>query len=331
VPEVSPVADNVSPNRRARLAKPTEKRTGNRKKRRKWRVLIDAARLARHMWRPGDDRMQPEHALTEFGFSELESNVYCELLRVAPATGYRLAQLIGKAPANVYQALASMARKGIVFIEEGETKSYRAVPPSELMAELQRDFDERRVSAQLALDAVYARPERDRIYQVRTPRQVFERGAGMIERAREILLFDLFPEPFALLRPALEAAAASGVTVAGVTYGDVPKVPFTCVCSPGNPLRDRWPGQQVTIIADAEEYVMALLDGEGERVLHGVWSESHYLACMRHDGLASEIRLAVLNLERDPLMGIGLLSAVPRGLRELLAETEARVEPDKVS
>jgi sugar-specific transcriptional regulator TrmB len=266
--------------------------------------------------------------LAEFGFSELESRIYCELLRVAPATGYRLAQLIGKAPANVYQALASMARKGVVFIDVGGTKNYRALPPSELMAELQQDFDQRRLSAQLALETVYARPERDRIYQLRTARQVFERGQGMIERARGILLFDLFPEPFELLRPALEAAAASGVTVAGVAYGEVPKVPFTCVSSPGDTLRERWPGQQVTIVVDAEEFVIALLDADADTVMHGVWSESRYLACMQHTGLSSEIRLAGLDLSKDPFKGAGLLHAMPPGLRELLRETGARVGPD---
>src|SRR5947209_6897593 len=84
--------------------------------------------------------MPPELALSEFGFTELEARVYCELLRSAPATGYRLAQLTGKAPANVYQALAAMTRKGIVFAEEGETRSYRPLPPSELMVELQKEF-----------------------------------------------------------------------------------------------------------------------------------------------------------------------------------------------
>jgi len=35
--------------------------------------------------------------LAPFGFTDLESRLYCELLKHAPATGYRLAQLVGKA------------------------------------------------------------------------------------------------------------------------------------------------------------------------------------------------------------------------------------------
>lgn len=266
--------------------------------------------------------MQPELALAEFGFSELESRLYCELLRVAPATGYRLAQLIGKAPANVYQALAAMTRKGIVFVDEGDTKTYRASPPSELMRELQEDFDGRRSLAERALESVHAPPDRDRIYQIRTARQVLERAQSMIEDAREIVLFDLFPEPLAVLAPALEAAAASGIVVVGRTYGDATALNLPRVTTPLDAVHP-WPGQQISIIVDAEQYLQALLSADGGEVLHGLWSESRYLACLQHSGLASEIRLATLDWRDDRYAHIGLLRAMPVGLRELMRESDA--------
>src|ERR1700678_258797 len=91
--------------------------------------------------------MQPELALAEMGFTELEARLYCELLRASPATGYRLSQIVGKAPANVYQALASMNQKGIVVADDDETKHYRAIAPAEVLEDLQQDFDRRRVLA----------------------------------------------------------------------------------------------------------------------------------------------------------------------------------------
>src|SRR4051794_36879141 len=57
--------------------------------------------------------------LLGFGYTELESRLYCDLLRHGPAGGYRLAQRIGKAAANVYQALKSMERKGAIGRSEG--------------------------------------------------------------------------------------------------------------------------------------------------------------------------------------------------------------------
>lgn len=264
--------------------------------------------------------MNPERALADFGFSELESRLYCELLRTGPATGYRLAQLIGKAPANVYQALAAMARKGIVFGEEGEPKSFRALPPAELMSELQQDFEHRRGSALAALESVDTRPRNDRIYQLRSAKQAIERAQSMIEAAREIVLFDLHPEILAVLKGPLQAAADAGRTVAGVTYGEPPQVNFTCVATLGMRGREPWPGQQVTVIVDAAEYLIALVMPGSEQLIHGIWSESRYLACLEHSGLSSEIRLSVLNPKDDVYAPIGLLHAVPAGLRELVEE-----------
>jgi HTH-type transcriptional regulator, sugar sensing transcriptional regulator len=261
--------------------------------------------------------MDPEHALAQLGFTDLEARLYCELLRAAPASAYRLAQIVGKAPANVYQALASMAQKGIVFTDEGETKAWRPAPLQELMGDLQRRFDERRRLAEAALLTVQTPPERDRVYQLRTARQVMDRARALVAGAKDILLFDLYPGPFAALREALMQAAASGVTVAGVAYEPTPDLNFPCVRTVGAALRDRMPGQQVTVIADGREFLMAHLSPDGANVLHGIWSDSAYLACMQHSGLSSEIRLSALEdfeAFEDPLAYVGLLQAAPDGL-----------------
>ncbi len=52
--------------------------------------------------------MSAEEELVALGFTESEARVYCELLRGSPATGYRLAQALGKAPPAIYKALASL-------------------------------------------------------------------------------------------------------------------------------------------------------------------------------------------------------------------------------
>jgi predicted transcriptional regulator len=261
--------------------------------------------------------MQPERALAEMGFTELEARLYCELLRASPATGYRLSQIVGKAPANVYQALASMSQKGIVVADDDETKHYRAIAPAEVLEDLRQDFDRRRVLAEEALKKVFAPPERDRIYQVRTPQQVMDRARAMIEAARTIVLFDLGPELLEVLGPSLTKASASGVTVAGVTYAPTPDLGFPCVETVGAAYRDRLPGQPLTVVVDAREYLMAHLSRDGAQVLHGVWSDSPYLACVEHSGLSCEIRLSALKVKDDPMAYVGLFRAIPEGPFEL--------------
>ncbi|HRD45378.1 MAG TPA: hypothetical protein PLF78_02720, partial [Caulobacter sp.] len=159
----------------------------------------------------------------------------------------------------------------------------------------------------------------DRIYQLRTPAQTYERARAMIAAAREVVLFDAFPGPLAELTPELTAAAARGVIVAGLTYGAATGLPFLTVDSHGGGLiGERWPGQQLSLVADAVGHLIVLLSPDGERVKHGVWSDSAYLACIKHSGLAAEIRLSVIEAGDADVPDLSLLRAYPAGLRRLI-------------
>ena len=266
------------------------------------------------------NNIPPEQALAALGFTEMEAAVYCELLRGGPATGYRLGQAIGKAAANTYQALAQLTQKGAVLVDDSDAKTYRATPPAELLAALERGFVDRRAQALSALETLKPAAPDDRIYQLTTPAQVFERAAAMIQRAHEILIFDLFPEPLERLAPLLAQAHARKVVVAGLAYADAPTLPFPVVCSSSaSVVTERWPGQQISLVADAREHLTALLAPDGQSVRHAVWSDSAYLACLKHSGLAAEIRVSrVAPFDQDPLNGVALLRAFPPGLRTLM-------------
>lgn len=270
----------------------------------------------------------PVPALMEIGFTETEAAIYCELLRGPPATGYRLAKAIGKGPANVYQALADLAQKGAVMVSEGDAKTYRATPPADLLSGLRRAFDGAQREAQAALEALHAESSDDRIYQLKNPAQIYERADAMIAGAREILLFDIFPEPLDRLMPALVQAHARGVTVAGMAYRDPPPAPFPIAPARSSGMvAERWPGLQLSLVADARQHLVALLSSDGGAALHGVWSDSAYLACLQHSGLASEIQICAAQPPLDEALSrLSLLSAYPSGLVGLIGPKAPREE-----
>jgi sugar-specific transcriptional regulator TrmB len=273
--------------------------------------------------------MTPEDSLAAFGFTELEARLYCELLRQSPASGYRLAKAVAKAPANTYQALASLLRKGAVMVDDGTARAFRPVPPAELLTALKRRFEAQAHRAAGELARIERAPEGDRIYQLQDVRQVFERALSMIAAAGDVILFDLFPGPYDRLSGALEDAARRGVSVAGLVYEGVAEAtPLTAVSAAGAPyLRERWPGAQLSLVVDAQEHLLALLSDDGDRVLHGIWSGSAYLSCLQHNGLSSEIRLLdAIPAEDDRLARISLLSAFPAGLRSLLRPLPSSAE-----
>ena len=275
--------------------------------------------------------MVAEKTLEEFGFTELEARVYCELLASAPATGYRLAQAVSKAPANVYQALSSLEQKRAIVADNGATKSFRAVAPDELLADLGARFARQQFAAKTALARLHAPAPADKIFQLRQASQVMARARRMLAKAREIVLFDLFPEPLNALAPDLARAAARGVQVAGIVYSvDAPKE-FLCLPSQEEArTRSNWPGSQLTLVIDAREFLVALLSNDLSEARHGFWSDSVYLACLQHSGLGCEVRLAALCLKsEDPLAKLSLLPSMPSGLRELV-RTSRRTPAKKV-
>jgi HTH-type transcriptional regulator, sugar sensing transcriptional regulator len=259
-------------------------------------------------------------ALIALGFTSLEAQIYCELLKNAPATGYKLAQAVGKAAANVYQALGVLEQKNAVIIDDGASRSFRPVPPEELLAALESGFTSRRKAAKSALERLHAPVPSDKIFQLRSPTQVLTRARQMLADAREVVLFDLFPMPLGHLKAELAAATARGVQVGGIVYApDAPRE-FLCLPSQGQPRTpDNWPGAQLTLVVDARQFLVALFSNDGSAIHHAYWSDSVYLSCIQHSGLGCELRLSALGLKnKDPLAQLALLPSMPPGLKELI-------------
>jgi predicted transcriptional regulator len=258
--------------------------------------------------------------LIELGFTNLEAQLYCELLKSAPATGYRLAQVVGKAAANVYQALGVLEQKNAVLVDDGATRSYRPVAPEELFAALESGFFKRQKAAKAALQRLHAPVPSDKIFQLRNPAQTLARARQMLAEATEVVLFDLFPTPLTALRSELTAAAARGVQVGGVVYAPNPPHEFLCLPSHGQPRTpDNWPGSQLTLVVDARQFLVALFSRDGHELHHAFWSDSVYLSCIQHSGLGCELRLSALKLRnKDPLAKLSLLPMMPPGLKELM-------------
>ncbi|PRH82486.1 TrmB family transcriptional regulator [Arenimonas caeni] len=262
----------------------------------------------------------PEQTLAALGFTELETRIYVALLRRSPQTGYGLSKTLGKAPANIYQALAALSLKGAVLLEEaGGSRSASAVAPDELLARLGRRFEASRDAAADALAGVHVPTSQNRLFQIQDLDQFYARAEALIGQASETLLFDLFPGPLHRLRASLERAHRRGVRIAGLVYEPTDAAFLTSLAARAAFALERWPGQQATIVADASEYVLGLVAHDGTQLLHGLWSDSPYLSCMQHSGLSAEIELGALAARGtgDGYAGPGLLATMPPGLRRL--------------
>lgn len=269
--------------------------------------------------------VEDDTALTDLGFNRLESLVYCELLRRSPATGYRISQEIGRAPANIYQALKALMQKGAVLIESdaADATSYVPVPPDQLLAALRSDFVERSEAALVALRQIQRPARQETLSQLRTAAQVLEQARSMLATASETIVFDCIPRLYDLLREDFDRARDRGVVVAGIAYRREdagPMMPFKG--EPEGTVNERWPGSGLILVTDGNKQLVALIAHDMVRVLNAVYSDGAFLSCIMHGLLQADIRLVELRAEQgippSPLDAVALQLARPPGLRTLL-------------
>ena len=268
--------------------------------------------------------VQAAQALENLGFSEIESLIYCFLLKESPATGYRISHAIGKPTANTYKAIAALAQRGAIVIDDAENRLCRAVPPTELLDRLDRDFGSRRRQAESQLAKIRPALNDDRVYQLSDVDQVLERARTMLAGAKSVALVDVFPKLMTQVAPHLEAAAKRGLEVAVRAYQRVNLKGVTVlVAGDAERVLNVWPGEQLNIVVDAEQYMLALLAKDAQSVHQAIWSNSTFLSCLQYNGLASELILTETQQGRrhaglSPLEKLSLTRSKSPGMRKLI-------------
>ena len=267
--------------------------------------------------------VQAAQALENLGFSEIESLIYCFLLKESPATGYRISHAIGKPTANTYKAIAVLAQRGAIVIDDAQNRLCRAVPPAELLDRLDRDFGARRKQAEAQLAKIRPAANDDRVYQLADVDQVLERARNMLAQAKSIALADAFPKIFKQLAPDLAVAAKRGVTVAVRAYEPAKlKGVAVLVANDAARLLGTWPGEQLNLVVDAEQFMLALLTKDAESIHQAIWSNSTFLSCLQHNGLASELILTEAQRKGEtkltPMEKLSLTRSNSPGFRRLL-------------
>lgn len=268
-------------------------------------------------------KLQAAKALTFLGFSEIEALVYCFLLQESPATGYRVSHAIGKPTANTYKAIAALAQRGAVVVDESANRLCRAVPYGEFFDRMGRTFDLQRQQAAMELAKLRQAEGDDRVYQLTSVEQVLERTRAMLAAAKRVALLDVFPSPLQLIADDLQTAARRGVKVVARAYEPVElKGMAVFVTGEAQRVLDVWPGAQLSIAVDAEQFVTALLSKDVQSVHQAVWSNSTFLSCMQHNALHGELQLTALQSgapNKGVLETLSLTRLQPPGFERLNA------------
>lgn len=238
--------------------------------------------------------VQEKNLLNEIGFTKLESEIYLTLLENSPATGYSIAQAIGKPVANTYKALDSLFKRGVIVSDDsGKNRLYSPLPIKEYLDQLERDFKVKRKKIEESMKKRKNPQALTGINSLENVDQVFGRAIQALKSAKDVVLIDASPEPLERIKDYLQKKAKTGVKVIVEAYSPV-SIPGCEIIGSmlDKEVFEAWPGDWLNVIVDGREYIMAFFDKMRRRVHQAVWSKSLYLSLMIHNGFVAEFILA---------------------------------------
>jgi hypothetical protein len=143
----------------------------------------------------------------------------------------------------------------------------------------------------------------------------------MLDGAKQAVMLDAFPNALGLLVADLQRAAKRGVKIAVRAYEPV-RIGGVAVVVTDDAARVRaaWPGEQLSVAADGDQFLIALLSKDAQAVHQAVWSNSTFLSCLQYNALHGEIVSTDMRLNRrgdSTLEALSLTRLKPQGFQKL--------------
>lgn len=236
-------------------------------------------------------------ALVELGLTPAEAEVYAFLLSKSPATGYRIAQAIGRPVGNVYKAVEALEAKGAAIVaDDQDHRVASAVPLAQFTSHLRARVQSACAAAQIAADARSGAGHEadfdDRVYRITNLAQFDSRACALLAEATSFVVAIGAPNAVDRVAELLVAAAARGVPVAikSLVPLDLPGVRVV-IDARGETALFSAPGHWITINADGGQLLDVMLDAQTSEVLTGYWSRNPLLAWSSYTGLYSRLVL----------------------------------------
>lgn len=199
--------------------------------------------------------------LKELHFTEYEAKVYIALLEKSPLTGYAAALESGVPRSKVYAVLATLAERGDIVVNQGETPFYSPVPPAEVVARHKERAEKIYNSAETTLDGFCAsRQNREAIWNIAGRDSIMNKVREAIRGAQRRVLLEIWSEDAEELAGELREADARGVEVVLVSYGEI-NLDFAVVHrhDADSKITEEYGGRWIVLSSDDREVVAGIV------------------------------------------------------------------------
>lgn len=232
-------------------------------------------------------------SLQQLGLTAAEAEIYGFLLQESPATGYRIAQAVGRPVSNVYKSMEALEDKGALIIADDEShRAARAVPIEEFTARLRARLEAACIEAAEELQSEQESAPDDLLYRLLDREQAFERIGAMLRSADQFVVATIAPTIAQALCAEL-ASAAKAVSLAVKVFRPIDIPGAEVIIDPRGeaPLQSA-PGEWCAVNVDGREFLQALFDPADGSLLTGHWTTNPLLAWTTFTGLSSDLVLA---------------------------------------
>ncbi|HVB54590.1 MAG TPA: helix-turn-helix domain-containing protein [Candidatus Acidoferrales bacterium] len=271
--------------------------------------------------------------LVRLGFSTYEARTYVGLLLAGGGTGYRISNGTGVPQPKVYETLHRLVERGAAVQVNSRPARYVAVPPTELLSRLERDFRRRLERARSSLDFL-PRAGDDAtglaVTHLQSIAAAVECAGEAIEGASIRVYLHGRRDELKPLAGAVEQAAARGVEFVLVHFGTLPfPVPPGRVVRHSSTDGTRYASRDVrhlAVVVDSR-WGLWVLSRDG-RPDDGFYADSPLLASLvktyiRHDLFVQRI-YADFATELEEQYGRGLVSLTEFGAEDASEELEGQ-------
>ena len=234
--------------------------------------------------------------LQKLGMSGYEAKAYVALVSAEAAlTGYEVAKLSGVPRSTVYETLAKLIGRGAAFETRSENGSpaYLPLPTAALVSRLRRDFDSSLEALTETLPKLRLPRPSYATHHLSGHAAVRERARDLVDAAGTEVYASIWPQDAVDLLASFRAAAARGLEVSILSFGEYERV--------GNFYLHRFASPEVALervgcrlLVIASDRRSVLIGGELDDESWGVYSEDPAVVLVALEYVRHDIAIQVL-------------------------------------
>ncbi|MDE5054523.1 TrmB family transcriptional regulator [Niallia taxi] len=199
--------------------------------------------------------------LKNLHFTEYEAKAYLTLLQDSPLTGYAVAKNSGVPRSRIYEVLDNLTSRGDILVSLGNTPQYTPVPAKELIRNRRQKAEENFELAEKSLAQFEnSANDRENIWNIMGRSEILDKVKACISSSSTRILLEVWKEEYEVLEAELKQAAARGVNVTIIAYGEiVSDFANVYLHYMGDAITDEYGGRWIVISGDDSEVVAGIV------------------------------------------------------------------------